>query len=186
MLANVSPVVPQFPPEETASIPEAFAHLFDPAADDTQPLKLFALLDAAQIPLLPDLLDQSGLPHECLFQGDALEDMAEVAPWIVQLLPDQMFTRRLFTDPSDDPGGLWGSNAYVLATSSAPLATVRKHFRKFLKVQDRSGKWFFLRFYDPDHLFALLEAMAPDKGRQFMGPVAGFMMQTRRGWVSAS
>lgn len=48
-----------------------------------QPLLTYAVLDAAKIPNLPELLAASQLPHRCLLQGQAFENLANVAPWLV-------------------------------------------------------------------------------------------------------
>lgn len=53
----------------------------------------FALLDGALIEGLQERLEDSDLPHVCLFQGRALEDWGHVAPWLVELQPQHDLTR---------------------------------------------------------------------------------------------
>ena len=42
----------------------------------------YVLLDAAEGDGLTELLDGSGLDHVCLYQGAALYELGEVAPWL--------------------------------------------------------------------------------------------------------
>jgi Domain of unknown function (DUF4123) len=109
----------------------------------------FAILDAAKIPTLPDMLADSGLPYRCLFQGKALDDLHAVAPYIVALTEDHKFTRSLFTD-AGMPGDLWGKSPGIYLRSAEPLDDLWKHFRKFTRLQDTNGKWYFWRFWDHD------------------------------------
>lgn len=62
------------------------APLFGSLADGCETvLGCFAILDGAKIGNLPEVLTASGLPHRCLFQGDAFDTLGDAAPWIVQL-----------------------------------------------------------------------------------------------------
>ncbi|RAU18527.1 hypothetical protein DN062_07070 [Nitrincola tibetensis] len=116
--------------------------------DDVPPLVTYAVLDAAKMPyLLTSLLEDSGLRHQSLFQGKAQEELAEHAPYLVELIEDNDFTCRLFTGP-DGIGGLWERRLGIFLRSRAGFNTVRKHLRKFTKVQDENGKWFYFRFWD--------------------------------------
>ena len=59
-------------------------------------LKTYAILDAAKMSyLLTGLLDASGLRFQSLYQGEALEELAEVAPYLVELKQDNKFTKAL-------------------------------------------------------------------------------------------
>ncbi len=56
------------------------------ASDTTiPPLRAFALLDASQGADIPICLEGFSDPARCLFDGAAYDDMAEVAPWLVEL-----------------------------------------------------------------------------------------------------
>ena len=55
----------------------------DPAA--VPPMQTYAILDAAKLTNLPELLERSGLEHRCLFKDDAYDELKNVAPWIVRL-----------------------------------------------------------------------------------------------------
>ncbi len=114
--------------------------------DDTPPLTTYALLDAAKMPyLLISLLESSDLHYQSLFQGEAQEELAEHAPYLVELTEDSGFTQRLFTGP-EGICGLWEKDLGIFLRSGAGFEALRKHLRKFIKVQNKDGKWFYFRF----------------------------------------
>lgn len=130
--------------------PEATAIEIETAGGDASavpPMRTYAILDAAKVTNLPELLERSGLEHRCLFKGDAYDELRDVAPWIVQLEDDDGFTRNLFTR-SDAPWHLWDTEPGIYVRSRGTLDEMWRHFRKFTRVQDESGKWFYWRFWE--------------------------------------
>lgn len=124
----------------------------DPAA--VPPMQTYAILDAAKIVNLPELLGASGLEHRCLFKGKSYDELKNVAPWIVRLENGNDFTRRLFTGP-EGINGLWDQELGFYICSRVGLDDIRKHFRKFTRVQDENGNWFYFRFWEsqPAHSY---------------------------------
>ncbi|WP_298296214.1 DUF4123 domain-containing protein [uncultured Litoreibacter sp.] len=120
----------------------------------------FALLDGAAFPNLPEMLETSGLPHGCLFQGEAAEDLGEVAPWLVTLADSNALTRSLFTD-GDAPWQLWGSGPLLLLQSPHSLRQIRAHLRKFTRLKGTDGRHYFFRFWEAAYLEAFLLEMSP-------------------------
>jgi hypothetical protein len=118
------------------------------AAFGEAPLATYAVLDAAKLPyMLTGLLDTSGLRYQSLFQGAAQEELAEHAPYLVELKEDHDFTRRLFIGP-DCPGGLWDRDLGIFLRTRAGFDALRGHLRKFTRLQDETGKWFYFRFWE--------------------------------------
>lgn len=114
----------------------------------TGQLGSFAILDAARVPNLPLFLEGSGLPHSCLFQGEAEQELRSVAPYIVQLSDDADFTRHLFT-AAGMPSDMWDLDPGIFLRSRMPIGHLRKHFRKFTRLYDDAQKvWKMFRFYD--------------------------------------
>ena len=115
------------------------------ATDTTsQPLRAFALLDASQSPDIPILLEGFSDPARCLFDGAAYEDMAEAAPWLVEL------TRH--SDAWDwfvEEG--YGRNWGILIHSRLELPRLKTHLKKFLKIEDEDGERYFFKYYRPEH-----------------------------------
>ena len=116
--------------------------------EDVPPLGTYAVLDAAKMPyLLTSLLESSGLRYQSLFQGAAQEELGEHAPYLVELKDCHDFTRRLFTGP-DGINGLWEKELGIFIRSRTSFDALRKHLRKFTRVQDEEGKWYYFRFWE--------------------------------------
>lgn len=127
-------------------LPKALAGpLFEDAPDTKR--RTYAIIDAAKAPLLLDRLQESELAYRCLFLGQAEKDLADVAPYLIELKPENDFTRRLFTK-SVRASDLWDQQPGIFLRSSAPLDAVWKHLRKFTRVQNDAGEWMYFRFWD--------------------------------------
>ncbi len=110
----------------------------------TEQVKFYAILDGAAIPNLLDKLYTEGAPRfECLYRGELEPDMAEVAPYLVELDLDSEFFQWLLSGA----GQAWGIFCYCDA--SLDLAAVRRHFRKLNVVSGPDGKMLMFRYYDP-------------------------------------
>lgn len=152
-IESVEPLDTQLGVVELKTVPDALREpLFGQLSD--VPLHTYAILDAAKVPNLPELLEASGLVHKCLFKGGAYDELKNVAPWIVQLEEDNAFIRNLFTR-SDAPWHLWDAEPGIYLRSHGTLDEMWKHFRKFTKIQDEKGNWLYFRFWEPRALAAL-------------------------------
>lgn len=110
-------------------------------------LYTYAILDAAKVMNLPEMLDSSGLEHRCLFKGAAYDEMKDVAPWIVRLEEGNTFTRNLFTQ-SDAPWHFWDDEPGICLRSPVSLNALWKHLRKFTRLRDQKTRWHFFRFWE--------------------------------------
>lgn len=163
-LGPITPLDAQFGVHPKKSVPNALQDaLFgqpepseaERAAFGDAPLATYAVLDAAKMPyLLTGLLQSSGLRYQSLFQGEAQEELGEYAPYLVELKDGNDFTRRLFTGPKGI-GGLWEKELGIFIRSRADFDALRRHLRKFTKVQDENGKWFYFRFWEGKYWLAI-------------------------------
>lgn len=112
------------------------------------PMQTYAILEAAKLANLPELLERSGVEHRCLFKGAAYDELKDVAPWIVRMEEGNAFTRNLFTR-SNAAWHLWDDELGIYVRSREGLDSIWRYFRKFTKVQDEDGKWFYFRFWEP-------------------------------------
>ena len=165
-LGPITPLDSQFGVDPKKSVPDALQEVMFGQPEPTEAeqaewgdavpsMLTYAVLDAAKMPyLLTSLLESSGLRFQSLFQGDAQEELAEHAPYLVELVDDNDFTQRLFTGPQGI-GGLWEKELGIFIRSRVGFDALRKHLRKFTKVQDEEGKWFYFRFWENPytHLF---------------------------------
>ena len=176
-IEDVEPLDDQFGVDTPLTVPFALQDVLfgqpEPveAGNDPAPapaLHTYAILDAAKVLNLPEMLDASGLPHRCLFKGDAFDELKDAAPWIVRLEDGNAFTRNLFTR-SDAPWHLWDREPGIYVRSRGTLDDMWKHFRKFTRVQDENGKWYYFRFWEGVHIGAMLQEMDPkDQIKFFM------------------
>ncbi|ARC89454.1 DUF4123 domain-containing protein [Rhodovulum sp. MB263] len=153
-LTNFRPLDSQFGKWPTRTVPEdLMPHLF-PAGDDGD--SVLALIDAARMPMLPEVLEASGLDHRCLFKGDARDEWGDAAPWLVRLEQESDLTRKLFTG-GKSAGQYWNNAAAIFIRSSRSLDMIWSHLRKFTKFQDAGGRWIFFRFWAPPYLARYLK-----------------------------
>jgi hypothetical protein len=129
--------------------------------------RLYALLDGAAIPNLTALLADHQVVNVCLLPGELEPELAQAAPYLVQLEVQSPLTGLLLTG---DAGPQWG----ILATSAANLRTLRMHFRKFLSVWDPDGKPLYFRYYDPRVLRLYLPTCDAEELSLLFGPVTAF------------
>lgn len=135
-------------------------------------MQTYAILDAAKTPNLPKLLEDGGLVYRCLFKGDAYDELKDVAPWMVRLEEGNSFTRNLFTR-SDASWHLWDRELGIYIRSRRDLDEMWRHFRKFTRIKDETGKWFFQRFWEPRMIKDCAESSAsPFAGQDIARVVA--------------
>ncbi|PZO65517.1 MAG: hypothetical protein DI498_09430 [Paracoccus denitrificans] len=166
--AQFGAVEPMFIPPQLRDV--LFGEPEGSKAKTASPLRVYAILDAAKVPGLPEMLEAAFLESDCLFQGQSEEDIGDVSPWLVKLSPSAPLTRNLFTS-GDAPWHLWDRAPVIVVGSKADMTAVRRHIRRFTSVQDRRGKWFMFRFWEADYLLAYLMALTTTKQAEFMGPM---------------
>jgi hypothetical protein len=153
---------------------DAFAvlnyQLFETWAD----FSVFAILDGASVPRLPELLDESGLAYTCLYSGDMVEELARTAPYLVRLQAYHPLAQRIFAQG-------WGQHWGVFIASNEELSQLRKHFRQFLRVLSPEGKTLYFRFYDPRVLRTYLGTCQPKELVDFFGPCEAMALEGPRG-----
>lgn len=130
-----------------------------------QPGRLFAVLDGASLPGLPELLALNRLAHLCLLPGELEPDLASAAPYLAEVPPLSPFAGQFL---SEGLGRHWG----ILVAADAPLRTLRMHLRKFLSVWDPDGRPLYFRYYDPRVLRTYLPTCTSEELGAFFGPVA--------------
>ena len=132
---------------------------------------LFCLLDAARDEKILLLLQKSNARYMSLYQGESQNQLAHVAPYLVQFGKDDIFLERLLRNG-------WGKRWCAFFTSDAPFALLRKHFRKFLFVKEESGETVYFRFYDPSILRTFLPACNAEELKEFFGQIKHFFTES--------
>ncbi|MFQ6549091.1 DUF4123 domain-containing protein [Aestuariibius sp. 2305UL40-4] len=146
-LRQVGPVPPLNDAVADASVPIPL----EPILFSDESIGTYAILDNGRFNgTLPDLCDAEGLRAVCLFQGQVGRNLADVAPWIVQLLPGSSLTRNLWTHVpgKEAPWHFWNRKPGIYVTGPVSFDEMRTHFRKLSRWKDDDGKAFFLRFWE--------------------------------------
>jgi Domain of unknown function (DUF4123) len=133
-------------------------------------MNVFAILDGASIPNLLEQLYNCDLEYECLYRGELAPDLAEVAPYLVQLQQKSAFTEWVL-----EKG--WGRHWGVFAKSTADLRSLRRHLRRFLIVHDSAAKPLYFRYYDPRVLRVYLSTCNAAELETIFGPVDRYVME---------
>jgi hypothetical protein len=131
---------------------------------------VFAVLDGASVPNLLPALYQHQPEYVCLYRGDLTQDMAEAAPYLIQLDFDSELTKWIINQG-------WGKHWGIFAVSRASIRILRGHFRKFLMVYDPEGKPLYFRYYDPRVLRVYLPTCNAEELKTVFGPVQYFLFE---------
>lgn len=148
-IVGITPLDDQFGVWPRKMVPDDLQDfLFGPLAKGGQgDLKTYAVIDASKLPNLVETLASSELKYRCLFTGEAGDNLVDVAPYLVELLEDHRFTCNLLSQ-GDQPWQYWDREAAMFVRSAGDFDDIWRHLRKFTKIPDANGKWFFLRFWD--------------------------------------
>lgn len=133
---------------------------------------LYAVLDGASVPELPQLLWEHEPENICLYRGELEPDMAEVAPYLVKLEYDHPFTKLVC---EQGWGKHWG--IFVITPAEVDIRTMRQHFRRFLMVYDPDGKLIYFRYYDPRVLRVYLPTCNAEDTNIVFGPISCYMLE---------
>ncbi len=145
-------------------------HLF-PAEEG---LSTYAILDGASVEGLLEHLEQDHPEHVCLYRGELAPDLAECAPYLVRIEPDQPFTEWVL-------GEGWGKHWGIFAVAPADMKAMRKHFRTFLMVKDPDGKQLYFRYYDPRVLRVYLPTCNAAETATLFGPIRNYACEDEDG-----
>lgn len=133
---------------------------------------VFVVLDGALIPDLQTKIYETRPPNYCLLRGELKPDMAEVAPYVVQLIQGAPFTDWVL--------GNFGKNWGIFVQSLHSIKEMRRHFRALLTIYDETGKPMLFRFYDPRVIGKFLPTCSGDELKTFFGKVDIFFAEDEK------
>jgi pSer/pThr/pTyr-binding forkhead associated (FHA) protein len=128
---------------------------------------LFAILDAAREPKVPEILRGSGAEYQSLYVDDAF---AESAPYLVYLPPSSTLLEKLVHEG-------WGRGWLVYLSCQLPIRDIREYFRQTLMIKMPDGREFFSRFYDPRFFRVFLRGCTRAEAERFFGPIKTYLME---------
>lgn len=136
---------------------------------------LFAVLDAARDDRILQLLRESPNEVRSLYEGSKGDAMADAAPYLVRLGPQDWLLESLVTEG-------WGQSWGVYFDCALSFKEVRRHLRHFLRVQQEGAQEFiYFRFYDPRVLRIFLPTCIAAQLDQFYGPIQRFLFEDPSG-----
>ena len=138
--------------------------------DGSSPLSVYVILDGARDDRIAPAVRGSKLPESCLYAGDLPSELASVAPYLAKLQRDHPFTGMVLEEG-------WGKSWGIFVLSTADLEELRRHFRRFLKVQDEKGKTLIFRYYDPRVLRVYLPTCNARELLALFGPASLFVLE---------
>lgn len=135
------------------------------------PEPLFAVLDAAREPTIPERIANSGEEFHSLFDGDRGKELAPFGPWLVRIRAGSKLLDELLAEG-------WGQSWGVYLTCSQPILEVRKQLRRFLMVKLPDGRQVFFRYYDPRVLRTYLQTCTAAEVTAFFGPIGQYIAES--------
>lgn len=132
--------------------------------------KVWAILDGARDERIYSAVMHLAREKYCLYRGKLAPELAVAAPYLVQLEPDDAVFNYIFQLG-------WGNSWGVFLRSKATGEELRRHFRRFLIVQDESGERLIFRYYDPRVVRVYFPTCLPSELRAVFGPIDRVMLE---------
>jgi hypothetical protein len=145
-----------------------------PADFATRGTEIYAVLDGARDRRIHQMVRSSGLAWRCLYAGALPPELLEVAPYLVHMQPQSAFTRETISAGWGHAWGIW-------MISAAPIDDLRRHLRRFLRVQDEAGRRLLFRYYDPIVLAMFLPTCTVAELAELFGPIDAFLIEAGSG-----
>jgi hypothetical protein len=137
-------------------------------------MKTWAILDAARDDRIYRAVDRSHQEGCCLFAGNISLQLRAVAPYLVRFDNNDELANYVLENG-------WGNAWGIFFSSQASMETLRKHFRRFLRVTDETGRRLLFRYYDPRVLTIYLPTCTNEELTEIFGPVERFVVEAEEG-----
>lgn len=132
---------------------------------------LFGVFDAARDDRILFLLQESIDEHQNLYEGVPGRALDQVAPYLVRFTSESSLLGRLLV-------GGWGRGWGTFFKSHEPMKEVRRHFRRYLIVQEEATlERLYFRYYDPRVLREFLKVATPRQRGELLAPFTRVMFE---------
>lgn len=166
---------PASPAAEPADLSKAARLLSEHLFYDPD-MRAYAVLDGAAAKGLLELVRKHNPPHYCLYRGELPPDVAEVAPYLVELRQDDPVTQAILAQG-------WGQHWGIFVRTPADVRAMRQHFRSFVMVTGPDGRPLYFRFYDPRVLRAFMPTCNRREAATLFGPVRSYLLEAEDGSI---
>jgi len=134
---------------------------------------VYAVVDGAGCSALLPMIARHAVPHVCLYRGELEPELAEAAPYLVSLRPDDPFTRWLLTEG-------WDRHWSMVARTEASLMEMRGHLRRLTMARLPDGRVVYFRFHDPRVARVYLPTCDAAEIKRFFGPIETIFVEDER------
>lgn len=131
----------------------------------------FVVLDGAIGPVVRDLLNQSGVFYQSLYEGDPGGDLAKVGPYLAEIQKGGKLLPFLIKSG-------WGKSWGVFLSTKMEFVDMRKHLRRFLTVELEPGRKVIFRFYDPRVMKVFIPSCDGDQREKFFGNIQHIFVES--------
>lgn len=132
--------------------------------------RLYCVLDGAKVENLPMRLHETRPPNYCLFRGELTPDVVHLAPYLVNLMPNNRFTDWVLDES-------FGKNWGIFAHCRYSITEMRRHFRSLVQVHDENGNPLIFRFYDPRVFRNFIPTCELDEVQTLFGKVETYFVE---------
>jgi len=144
---------------------------------ENSPATTYLLVDAARDSAIYSRLRDFAATEEIvpLYQGDAAEEMAAVAPYLVRL--EGVGSPVLSWLWYEGWGRAWG----IFLRGPTEIESVRGHLRRLTNARVEGGDVVLFRFYDPRVASVFLSTCDAEQASTFFGPLESVLMESADG-----
>ncbi len=135
---------------------------------------VYAVLDGAAIPDLLEMFEECEPVRVCLLREVENPELAETAPYLVQLEVDTPFAEWLLAESLGRPWGI-----FAIVPEGTPFIDLRKHFRDMVRVSLPEGDTALFRYYDPRVCNVFLPSCDQEQLQVFFGPVRRYVAENK-------
>ena len=133
----------------------------------------FVVLDGAINPAVRDLLNQSGVFYQSLYEGEQAADLAAYGPYLVEIQKGGKLMPFLIKVG-------WGKSWGVFLSTQMGFVDARRHLRHFLMVDIEGGKRVLFRFYDPRVMRVFIPTCDAEQRKEFFGQIEGIYVESEK------
>lgn len=153
-----------------------------PDTAEGEPMVSYLLIDAAASPEIATYVEAFPDPARCLFDGEAFDNLSDVAPWLVQV--------ERYGDALDwflSKG--WGRNWGVFVQSPLPLGKLKTRLKSHLRVSSDEEENMFFKFYRPQTIRTYVPLFEPAQMKSFFLRIESYLVEDENGvqriWADA-
>lgn len=158
---------------ENSSLEMIAAQLFDGLPEGRA---IYLVIDAARSAAIVPVIEALSDTAQCLFDGDARDDLGHVAPWLVPLERNSAVLE-WFVDTC------LGKDRGIFLQAGPVARHVKSSLKRCLMVSDDTGRELYFKFYRPSVLRSYFPELSPDQRALMLRGMDAFWAEDDNGLV---